>query len=83
LHAAFENLTTHAEAVDARRDLIERVDVTPADEGFSLVPTGAIVNMVKLPPGAEGAGRELHASSVKMVAGTRNHLYRTLLPRRG
>lgn len=69
LHAAFDDPSTHAEAIDIPRSLIDRVDIRHDADGFTIALTGAIMNMVKLLPGAETAGTEPYASSVKMVAG--------------
>jgi hypothetical protein len=51
--------------------------VRAVEGGFEVELEGAIANMVGLSAGAKGMAREPDRSSVKVVAGACNHLYRT------
>jgi len=53
--------------------LVDRVVVTPAESGFAIELIGAIAQMVKLSAGSDSLTKEPYLSSVKVVAGTRNH----------
>jgi hypothetical protein len=72
-----------AVAVEILRCLIERVALHPAENGFEIELIGKITTMVELgtqdkagaPKGA--AVTEAYRRSDKVVAGARNHLYRT------
>ena len=60
-----------------RRGAIERIIV---DAQMMASPSrfiGEIVTMVRLAANAGTVSKESHRRSVKMVAGVRNHLYRT------
>ena len=85
LQEALRDPATHSEALEILRSLVDRVVVTPAERGFTVELIGAIAYMVKLSAGSESLTKEPYLSSVKVVAGTCNHLYRTTinaLPRR-
>jgi hypothetical protein len=69
---------TKTEALEILRSLINRVSVSAGETGFTIELVGEIANMVRLSAGAESLGNEPHRSSVKVVAGERNPLYRTL-----
>ncbi len=73
LQDALRDATMHAEALEILRGLVDRVVVTPADSGFAIELIGAIAQMVKLSSGSESLTKEPYLSSVKVVAGTRNH----------
>ena len=79
LQEALRDPATHGEALEILRSLVERVIVRPAENGFTIELVGAIAHMVKLSAGAESLLAEPYASSVKMVAGTRNCLDLLLL----
>jgi hypothetical protein len=79
LQEALADPATQTEALEILRGLIERVTVRPADDGFAVELTGEIANMVTLSAEAESVSKEPYRSSVKVVAGVRNHLYRTLV----
>jgi len=64
---------TRTEALEIMRGLIERVAVRPATDGFEIELVGEIANMVQLSAGAQSLSKEPYRSSVKVVAGTRNH----------
>jgi hypothetical protein len=76
LHHALADPEHHAEALELIRSLIARVELHPAEGGFRIELVGEIANMVTLSAGAKRLGRD-GQTSVKMVAGARNHLYRT------
>jgi site-specific DNA recombinase len=73
LHLALADPATRAEALELTRKLIQRVEVHPAERGFRIDLVGEIANMVQLSAGAESLRSEAERSSVKVVAGTRNH----------
>jgi site-specific DNA recombinase len=81
LAAALADRATHSEALEILRGLVERVVVTPIENGgFEIELVGEIARMVALGTN-DKAAREgaAFASSVKVVAGTRNRLCRTKL----
>jgi site-specific DNA recombinase len=80
LQTALADPATHTEALEILRALIERVEVRPAEDGFAIELIGEIANMVTLSAGAESVTKEPYRSSVKVVAGTRNHRQLTLPP---
>jgi DNA invertase Pin-like site-specific DNA recombinase len=80
LQGALADPATQTEALEILRGLIERVVVHPAENGFAIELIGEIANMVKLSAGAESLSREPYRSSVKVVAGERNHRELTLPP---
>ena len=80
LQMALADPATHTEALEILRALIERVEVRSAEDGFAIELVGEIANMVTLSAGAESVTKEPYRSSVKVVAGTRNHRQLTLSP---
>jgi len=79
LHAALEDPELRAEALDLIRGLIERVEFYPAEDGFRIELVGEIASMIRLSAGPQSLGSTIERTSVKVVAGTRNHLYRTTI----
>jgi site-specific DNA recombinase len=77
LQEALADPATQTEALEIFRGLIERVSVRHTEKGAEVELIGEIANMVTLSAGAESVGKEPYRSSVKVVAGVRNHLYRT------
>jgi hypothetical protein len=69
LQEAPRDPTTHTEALEILRGLVDRVVVTPAEHGFTIELVGAITHMIKLSAGSEYLTKEPYASSVKVVAG--------------
>jgi hypothetical protein len=69
LQEALRDPSTHSEALDILRGLVDRVVVTPADRGFTIELIGAIAHMIKLSAGSESLTKEPYLSSVKVVAG--------------
>ena len=72
LHDSLSDPTIRDEALAVPRHLVERVVVvSPPPDGFQVELVGAIANM----PGLPDQGPELdgYKSSVKVVAGARNH----------
>jgi site-specific DNA recombinase len=74
LQDALVDPATKTEALEILRGLIDRVSVTAGENGFTIELVGEIANMVRLSAGAESLGNEPYRSSVKVVAGARNHL---------
>ena len=74
LHAVLEDPELRREAVDLIRGLIERVEFFPAEDGFQIELVGEIANMVRLSAGPQSLGSTVERTSVKVVAGARNHL---------
>jgi DNA invertase Pin-like site-specific DNA recombinase len=83
LHDALQSPDGGRAALEAVRELIERIEVRPATDGTGLEIEliGAIAAMVWLGQGDDAADRRVAAGdrglfecSVKVVAGTRNHL---------
>ena len=80
LHEALQSGPDAQEALDAVRRLIERIILTPVEDskGFEIELVGEIAAMVRLGLTDEhavsrpvaGAGHDLFARSVRMVAGT-------------
>jgi hypothetical protein len=62
-----------SEGIEILRGLIERVAVSAAEGGFTIELVGEIANMVELSSGPEGRKVGPYRSSVKVVAGARNH----------
>jgi len=80
LHEALADPALRGEALGILRGLIERVVIHPAEEGLQVEIVGEIVKMVELGLNAKQAALPKEAAcSVKVVAGARNHLYRTVL----
>ena len=79
LQEALSDPETRSEAIEILRGLIERVAISAAEDGFTVELVGEIANMVRLSSGLEGRKVALYRSSVKVVAGERNLLYRTVL----
>jgi hypothetical protein len=73
LQTAFAEPETQSEALEILRRLVERVDVFEDENGFRIDMTGEITQMLKLGSGSNGVLEEPYSSSVKVVAGTRNH----------
>jgi site-specific DNA recombinase len=69
LQEALRDPSTHSEALDILRGLVDRVVVTPAGRGFTIELIGAIAHMIKLSAGSESLTKEPYLSSVKVVAG--------------
>ena len=61
------------EVLEILRSLIDRVSVSAGGNGFTIELVGEIANMVRLSAGTESLGNEPYRSSVKVVAGARNH----------
>ena len=85
LQAALADPASSTEAIEILRTLIERVIVRPtAEKGFELELVGELAAMVELgldskkPASGEAGVLGLCRSSVKVVAGTRNHRQLTL-----
>ena len=74
LQQALSDPETRSEAIEILRGLIERVAVSAAEGGFTIELVGEIANMVELSSGPEGRKVGPYRSSVKVVAGARNHL---------
>jgi DNA invertase Pin-like site-specific DNA recombinase len=84
LAEAFQTGPESQEAMDAVRNLVERIVLTPlpTGKGFEIELIGEIAAMIRLgmerPPavqqGHHANGPGLFESSIKVVAGTRNHL---------
>jgi site-specific DNA recombinase len=78
LHRALQDPSIRDEALHILRGLVERIVITPAEDGpgETIELVGAIVGMVAL--GNKKAALDARtACSVKVVAGARNYLYRT------
>jgi len=73
LQEALTDPTTQTEALEILRGLIERVSVGSRDNSFEIELVGEIANMVRISAGSESFGKEPYRSSVKVVAGARNH----------
>jgi hypothetical protein len=73
LQEALIDPATKMEALEILRSLIDRVEVSADENGFAIELVGEIANMVRLSAGAESLGNEPYRSSVKVVAGARNH----------
>jgi len=73
LQQALSDPETRSEAIEILRGLIERVAVSAAEGGFTIELVGEIANMVELSSGPEGRKVGPYRSSVKVVAGARNH----------
>jgi site-specific DNA recombinase len=73
LREALVDPTTKTEALEILRGLIDRVNVSAGGDGFTIELVGEIANMMRLSAGAEDLGNEPYRSSVKVVAGARNH----------
>ena len=73
LQQALSDPETRSEAIEILRGLIERVAVSAAEGGFTIELVGEIANMVELSIGPEGRKVGPYRSSVKVVAGARNH----------
>ena len=75
----------NAGVLERLRDLIDRVDIGPGADRDQpeIMLTGALAAMLKLTmpesTALAASGHDLFLSSVKVVAGARNHLYRTQL----
>jgi hypothetical protein len=74
LSAALKEPNIRAPAIEAIRSLIERVTISDGAAGATLELEGAITAMIDL---AQPFAGKVDHSSVKVVAGTRSHLYRT------
>jgi site-specific DNA recombinase len=74
LQEALIDPATKVEALEILRSLIDRVEVSADENGFTIELVGEIANMVRLSAGGESLGNEPYRSSVKVVAGARNHL---------
>ena len=79
LHAALGADDTRAEAADILRGLIEAILIRPDEGGTEVELVGDIVNMLKLPTKGSSSLDD-HKSSVKVVAGARNHRELSLPP---
>jgi hypothetical protein len=73
LETALAEPESQSEALEILRGLVERVDVHKDENGFRIDMTGEITHMLKLASGSNGVLDEPYSSSVKVVAGTRNH----------
>jgi site-specific DNA recombinase len=73
LQDALADPSTKTEALEILRGLIDRVSVRAGENGFTIELVGEIANMVQLSTGAESLGNAPYRSSVKVVAGARNH----------
>ena len=71
LHAALNDPEARTEAAEILRTLVERITLRSDASGHTVVLTGDIVKLLALPGGRVPASFE---SSVKVVAGARNHL---------
>ena len=68
------------EALQILRNLIEHVSIGPAENGIEIEIVGEIAKMIELSIGNKAKQPildEKMSRSVKVVAGARNHLYRT------
>jgi DNA invertase Pin-like site-specific DNA recombinase len=72
LHQALTDSTTRTEAVEILRGLVEAIRLYPIEGGFEIELVGDIANMIKL-PGKGSSVPDEYRSSVKVVAGARNH----------
>ena len=82
LHEALNDEATKAEAVDLIRSLVDEVRLTPEGGELRVDLRGALAGILALAadgkkPATRGDGLDSFAEQVKVVAGTRNHLYRT------
>jgi hypothetical protein len=77
LRIALDDPHEKTAALEILRGLIDRVSVTPTDDGFEIELVGEIAKMVSLGTNDKAApnGTALsgYAGSIKVVAGTRNH----------
>jgi site-specific DNA recombinase len=73
LAAALQDPSTHTEALELLRGLVDRVVVHQTDSGIEVELVGEIVKMIKLSGGPESLDHEPFSSSVKVVAGACNH----------
>jgi hypothetical protein len=83
LHTALADQNVKAEAIEILRGLVETIRLRPADDGYEIELVGEIANMVVLAMDGtetkkgrrsmEAPALERYRSSVKVVAGTRNH----------
>ncbi len=86
LKSAVADPETRTEALEILRGLVERVVLHPVDGGLEVELVGEIANMVSLGAAAQSktaapggaAVPALYRTSVKVVAGTRNHRQLTL-----
>ncbi len=87
LHRSINDPAIHDEALEVLRGLIEKVSIVPSDNGFDIDLTGEILNMLDLVnkplfdqrTGSKGpVSLKNFESSVKVVAGARNHRELTL-----
>ncbi len=79
---------SRTEAAEILREIIERIDILPLGKGtFEIDLVGDIVNMIELAEtpqkngkltSKEAAIHDVYRSSVKVVAGARNHRELTL-----
>jgi hypothetical protein len=81
LHEALQDPATHGEAFDLIRSLIEEIRLVPEDGALRVELRGELAGILAL---AAADGKKLGglstaelAEQIKMVAGTRNHLYRS------
>ena len=74
LQEALSDPETRPEAIEILRGIIERVAISAAKDGFTIELVGEIANMVGLSTGPESRKIGPYRSSVKVVAGARNHL---------
>ena len=77
LGAALRDPAHGTEALGILRGLIDKVTLTPADDHFAIELEGALAGMLALAQTGKGPGgaavSEVFRSSVKVVAGARNH----------
>ncbi len=73
LRDALADPETRSEAIEILRGLIERIVISAAGDGFTIELVGEIAHMVRLSTEAKSLGIEPYRSSVKVVAGARNH----------
>jgi hypothetical protein len=73
LQQALAEPDMRTEALDQLRGLIERIIVVPTDAGLEIELLGEIAHMMRLSAGAESLIHEPFASSMKVVARSRNH----------
>jgi site-specific DNA recombinase len=73
LQDALADPASKTEAIEILRGLIERIAVSAAGVGFTIELVGEIANMVRLSTGTKSLEIEPFRSSVKVVAGARNH----------
>jgi site-specific DNA recombinase len=78
LETALSDPATQSEALEILRGLVERVEMRVDEDGFKIELTGEIAHMLKLSAGAESLVKEPYRSSVKVVAGRRNHRQLTI-----